>query len=203
MRTHRNNGVNLNPCRPHPPNDAWQLQTWSNYKDGWRHSHSTRTSILLDSWSRYDSYQASRFAWAWGARCFAPCVHTKCISMTNMFVHKAILLYTWLYRSDQSQMLVEHIFYALQARTWTIKLKVLSAMKNIFHIKNYSNIINGNISWHLKLFRIIIIVVTNTAIWLVSWRSHISLIDLLRGLISIGLILGCKGQRKITSATVI
>ena len=63
---------------------------------------------ITDSWNRYDSCRASHFArgsvasLAPGPKHFAPRTCTKCISMTTMFVHTALLSSTRLYRSDQS-----------------------------------------------------------------------------------------------------
>ena len=94
----------------HPTNAgmAWQLQTWSNYKDGWQRSRSVRTSILQDSWNRYDSYRVFReargsvasVARSRGerARRFAPRARANRISMTTvMFAHTALLLRARLY----------------------------------------------------------------------------------------------------------
>ena len=75
---------------------CWQLW-WSNYKDGWRRSHSARTSILLNSWNRYDSYRTSPFTRASVASLAWGTIGTLCLPLVQNAFPLPQCLCTWPY----------------------------------------------------------------------------------------------------------
>ena len=106
-------------------------------------------------------------------RHFAPCAHARCISMTTiMFVHMAVLLCTWLYRSDKSWVCAEHIFYALQVRTRTIKGYV--RMKNLFIYSNITTSSNFHNRVPVMLFSLTIVMVALKARAIVATHRHVA-----------------------------
>ena len=110
--------------KPIPVPQATPSKCWhGSCRHDWTIKMDGDVLALLEFWY-YQTLETGMTVVKPRARCarhFAPRTHTKCISMTTMFVHTALLLCTRLYPSDQSRVFAECIFYALQVRTRTIK----------------------------------------------------------------------------------